>query len=45
MYCMCALAKFYKSVVLIHFRFDKDRSGNIDANELRQALEFFGYRL
>ena len=26
-------------------RFDKDGSGNIDADELRQALESFGYRL
>ncbi|EDV27792.1 uncharacterized protein TRIADDRAFT_21717, partial [Trichoplax adhaerens] len=26
-------------------QFDKDRSGNIDANELQQAFNTFGYRL
>lgn len=26
-------------------RFDKDRSGNIDSNELQQALHSFGYQL
>ena len=26
-------------------RFDKDKSGNIDASELQQALSSFGYTL
>lgn len=31
--------------VIFVCRFDKDKSGNIDANELQQALNSFGYRL
>ena len=27
------------------YRFDRDRSGNIDASELQQALMAFGYRV
>ena len=37
---MCHMLYFH-----VHGRFDKDGSGNIDADELRQALESFGYRL
>ena len=32
-------------MVLLYFRFDNDRSGNIDASELQQALMAFGYRV
>ena len=31
--------------MLCDCRFDKNKSGNIDSDELKQALESFGYRL
>ena len=31
--------------IIVHFRFDRDRSGTIDANELNTAFNSFGYRL
>lgn len=37
------LIKFYSTVQAIFERFDRDRSGKIDANELREALLSLGF--
>lgn len=38
--------KFFSTRFIFSFRsFDRDGSGNIDINELKQALSSFGYRL
>lgn len=40
-----ALWKYVQEWKSCFDRFDKDKSGNIDAGELQQALQSFGYRL
>lgn len=42
---MYTCSKFQKFISMYQFRFDKDRSGNIDSGELQEALGAFGYRL
>ncbi len=44
-YYLNLLVTFFFLLHMYVYRFDKDRSGNIDALELKQALESFGYRL
>ncbi|CAI8034746.1 Peflin [Geodia barretti] len=44
-YEFAALWKYIQEWRQCFDRFDKDRSGNIDASELQQALNSFGYRL